>query len=82
MKNRRFGSRKKCLTALFLLVFSANALAQSASDRRWQFGGGIGAAVGSGFTNVALSPGAIYNFNQYFAAGVGLQGAYVRSRSQ
>jgi hypothetical protein len=46
--------------------------------KKVQFGGGIGLSVGSGFTNIALAPSAIYNFNEMFAAGVGLQGSYVK----
>jgi hypothetical protein len=42
-----------------------------------QFGGGFAASFGNGYTDVTLAPGAIYNFNQYFALGVGLQGTYV-----
>lgn len=48
--------------------------------RNVQIGGGIGAGFGSGYTNVMLAPGAIYNFNQYVSAGVGLTGSYVRYR--
>ncbi|SCY27067.1 hypothetical protein [Flavobacterium caeni] len=67
------------LTLLFLALPKLQA--QQTSAGRWQFGGGIGANFGSGFTNITLAPGAIYNFNQYVAAGVGLQGSYVRSRN-
>lgn len=46
--------------------------------RRVQIGGGLGVGFGSGYTDVSVAPGAIYNFNRYFAAGVGLTGNYVR----
>jgi hypothetical protein len=42
-----------------------------------QFGGGLALSFGTGYTDIMLAPGAIYNFNQYFALGVGLQGSYV-----
>ena len=45
-----------------------------------QFGGGLGLNLGSGYTDVTIAPGAIYNFNQYVAAGVGMQGSFVRVR--
>lgn len=48
--------------------------------QRVQFGGGIGLGFGSGYTDVTLAPGAIYNFNPYVAVGVGLQGSYVRMK--
>lgn len=43
-----------------------------------QIGGGLGLGFGSGYTDISLAPSAIYNFNRYFAAGVGLNGNYVR----
>ncbi len=46
--------------------------------RHVQFGGGVGLGFGSGFTNISLSPSAIYNFNEYVSAGVGLSGSYVK----
>ena len=46
-----------------------------------QFGGGVGASFGNNYTDVSLAPGAIYNFNEYLAAGIGLQGSYVRVRN-
>ncbi len=47
---------------------------------RVQFGGGLGLGFGSGYTDVTVAPGAIYNFNPYVSAGVGLQGSYVRMK--
>jgi hypothetical protein len=46
-----------------------------------RYGGGIGLNVGNNFTNITLAPSAIYEFNQYVALGVGLQGSYVKVRS-
>jgi hypothetical protein len=46
-----------------------------------QFGGGIGASIGSGYTDISLTPIAVYNFNEYVSAGIGLQGSYVSSRN-
>jgi len=59
-----------------------NMPVSSKSDfwQRVQFGGGIGASIGSGYTDISIAPGAIYNFNRYFSAGVGVQGTYVRAK--
>jgi hypothetical protein len=46
-----------------------------------QFGGGLGLGIGNGFTNIAVAPSAIYNFNQYFAAGLGLQYNYLSQKN-
>ena len=55
-------------------------VAKSKSDfwERVQFGGGVGASFGNGYTDVSLAPGAIYNLNRYVSLGVGLQGSYVK----
>ncbi len=42
-----------------------------------QFGGGLGLNIGNRFTEITIAPGAIYNFNEFFAAGVGLQYSYI-----
>ena len=42
-----------------------------------QFGGGLGLAVGNGFTNISLSPTGYYNFDKTFTVGMGLTGSYV-----
>jgi long-subunit fatty acid transport protein len=45
-----------------------------------QFGGGLGLGFGSGFTNISVAPSAIYNVNQYFSAGLGLQYSYLKQK--
>jgi hypothetical protein len=84
-KLNRFWFSKVAVT-LFLLAFNLFGIAQNqdpdldSRNKFWknvQFGGGFGLNIGSGFTDVTLAPSAIYNVNQYFATGVGLQGTYV-----
>lgn len=68
-------------TALTILIgFMLNTIcAQDDKDfwSRVRFGGGFGLGIGSGYTDITLAPGAIYEFNDYVALGVGLQGTYV-----
>lgn len=45
-----------------------------------RIGGGLGLGFGSGFTDITVAPSAIYEFNQYVSAGIGLSGSYVRYR--
>lgn len=74
------------LVGILLLCLPNTVFAQSQDNVKsrsdfWshvQFGGGIGASFGSGYTDVSLSPGAVYNFNEYVALGVGLQGSFVK----
>lgn len=65
-----------CVCALFLAL----PVSAQSEDKKFQIGGGLGLNFGSGFTDLTISPSVIYNFNRYVAAGVGLQGSYVRVR--
>ncbi len=58
-------------------------LPRSSSDfwNRVQFGGGIGLGFGSGYTDISLTPSAIYNFNEYVALGLGAQYSYVSQKN-
>ena len=87
MKNTVFFSDFKTIIRVVFLFISSFILAQSTvskttsqSDfwKKTQIGGGIGLNVGSGYTDISLAPSAIYNFNPYVSAGLGLQGSYVR----
>ncbi len=46
-----------------------------------QFGGGIGLSFGSGYSDISLSPSAIYNINETLAIGLSLQGGYISSKN-
>lgn len=46
-----------------------------------QFGGGIGLGFGSGYTDIGIAPSAIYNVNEIFAVGTGLQFSYASSKN-
>ena len=72
------------LAILFSISFfsqtSENLLNSTPSFwKKVQFGGGFGLNINSQFTEVNLSPGAIYRFNPKVAAGIGLQGSFVSS---
>ena len=72
-------------SSISCLLFSQNQAGtfNNSSDfwEKVQFGGGIGLNLGSGFTEIALAPSAIYNFNNYFAFGLGTQYSYVKQRN-
>jgi len=72
---------------IVFLVFSCfvmtSAIAQENTIKQksefWQhvrFGGGIGLSFGDGFFSGSLAPSGIYQFNQEFAFGVGLNFSY------
>ncbi|MCB0456660.1 MAG: alpha-ketoglutarate decarboxylase [Flavobacteriaceae bacterium] len=61
----------------FSLTFSLKA--QEESFKFWdhvRFGGGLGLSFGDGFFSGTVAPSAIYEFNDQFALGVGLNGTY------
>ncbi|WP_028289749.1 hypothetical protein [uncultured Olleya sp.] len=71
--------------ACFLSTFanSQNNLPQQKSDfwKNVRFGGGLGLSTGSNFFSATLAPSAIYQFNNTFAMGVGLNGTYNKSKN-
>lgn len=47
-----------------------------------QLGGSFGLNAGTGYTDILVAPTAIYNFNSYFSAGVGLEGSLVSVKNR
>ena len=45
-----------------------------------QFGGGIGLSFGDGFFSGTLAPIGVYRFNEFSAAGIGLNATYSKQR--
>jgi hypothetical protein len=45
------------------------------------FGGVFGLSIGNDFTNITIAPSAIYNFNDYFALGTGVQYSYLKDKN-
>jgi hypothetical protein len=76
------------LTIVFLFGFNIAVYAQKNQEIKtksdfWkhvQFGGGLGLGVGNGYADIMVAPSAIYNFNEYVSAGLGLQYNYVKQR--
>lgn len=65
------------ILGLFLipnLLFSQN---NSLNSDKFHFGGSLGLSIGSDFTNIVVAPSVIYDVNQYFSAGFGVQGSYI-----
>ena len=49
--------------------------------RNVQFGGGLGLSIGSGYTDITVSPSAIYNINSIVAVGTSLQFGYISAKN-
>lgn len=81
------------LRSILILMFSFSSVvlsAQGASNtpnsqndfwRKVQFGGGFGLNFNTGYTDISISPSAIYNVNSVVAVGTSLQLGYVSSRN-
>jgi hypothetical protein len=76
------------LTIVFLFNSNIEICAQQTAEIKtksdfWnhvQFGGGLGLGIGNGYADIMIAPSAIYNFNEYVSAGLGLQYNYVKQR--
>jgi len=87
LKNVFFSDKIKWIFAFLGIFFSHLLSAQNHAPKGdfWdhvRFGGGFGVSVGSGYTDILIAPSAIYNFNDYFSAGVGLQGSHVKFKNE
>lgn len=88
MKNKPTSIVLASFLVVASLIFFQKTLAQNqpniAPNDFWdnvQFGGGVGLGFNNGSTNISLSPSAIYNFNDYFSLGAGVQYSYVKQRN-
>ncbi len=71
------------VTLLFILTFCSQGLGQNQEKQFWdhvRFGGGIGLSIGDGFFGATLAPSAIYQLNDQFAFGLGLNGTYNKQK--
>lgn len=81
---REFAVRFRILISLLiLLLFQTVVVSQNQKSPFWSqvhIGGGIGLSFGNGFFSGTLAPSAIYDFNQKFSLGLGLNGTYNTSK--
>ena len=86
MKNFLFINKKVLLIQILIIYFSHSYLfAQetNAPERAFfedvRFGGSLGASFSNGYFSGYVAPKAIYDFNRYTSAGIGLAGSYRNS---
>ncbi|WP_238988385.1 hypothetical protein [Aureibaculum marinum] len=75
---------KKIFLVCFLLTSSFLLSQTTDKPQFWdkvQFGGGLGLSFSNNYTTISIAPSAIYNFNQYIAAGPGLSYLYAKNGS-
>lgn len=76
----------KSRNILFLVILSCSSMAHSQIERDQQmnprltdnvrFGGSLGLTFSNNLFNAHLAPKAVYDFNRYFSAGIGVAGSY------
>lgn len=88
MKNFASANLTLFIFSIFLVFASVKCYSQipprPQQNEFWEnvrFGGGVGLSFGNGFFSGTLAPGAIYQFNEYFAAGIGLNGTYNKRKN-
>ena len=68
---------------ILLLSMTTFGFAQNDDDTKFwdhvKFGGGLGLSFGSNNTTIAISPSAIYEFNDQFALGTGVSYLYAKN---
>jgi len=73
----------KKIALLFFLLISFSILGQKDNTPKFwdnvRFGGGFGIGFGSNNTTIAISPSAIYEFNDAFALGIGTSYLYAKN---
>jgi len=74
------------ITFLFCLFSNAqqNSNVQQQNDfwDKVRFGGGLGLSIGSNYTGVTIAPSVVYQVNEYLETGIGIQGSYIKEKSQ
>lgn len=83
MKNSVLFHLRITLLSIFICLFSCSMSSQNDTKKDsgdfWKsvaFGGGIGLSFGDGYFSGTLAPSAIYQFNDQFATGLGLNASY------
>jgi hypothetical protein len=83
----KIASKNYLKIILILAFFSFNfstLKAQESQDSFWKnvrFGGGLGFSFGNGFFSGTIAPSAIYEFDNQFAAGIGLNATYAKRQN-
>ncbi len=87
--NLRFVIKLPTIVVVFFLFGFSNCYSQANEENQaknfWkelQYGGSFGLNLGSGYTEIAVAPSAIYPINQYISIGSGLIGSYTRLKNQ
>jgi hypothetical protein len=68
----------------FIVLSQEKPLPKAKTNDFWdhvQFGGAFGLSLGNEYTDITIAPSAIYNFNDHFALGTGLQYSHLKQKN-
>jgi long-subunit fatty acid transport protein len=88
MKKNSIQHLGKRVAFLFLICLQLSVFGQENTEpkpksdfwKKVQFGGELGLGFGSGYSNITIAPSAIYNFNNYLSAGLGVQYSHLKQK--
>jgi len=72
-----------CFLLFFNVIKAQDTIARPSKSnfsKNIRIGGGLGVAVGNGYSNIVVAPSAIYKLNDFVALGLGLQYSYVKEK--
>ncbi|MGH2664578.1 hypothetical protein [Flavobacterium sp.] len=73
-----------CFFLFFLQSHAQDTIVKHQKSEFWKrvrFGAGLGLGIGSDYTNIAVAPSAVYDVNEYFSVGLGVQYGYVKQKN-
>ncbi len=73
-----------CISCILIFIaFSATAQQQNTTDfwNNVRFGGGFGLNFGNDYFSGTIAPSGIYDFNDVFSAGIGLNFSYIKNNN-
>jgi hypothetical protein len=83
--NKKLSANINIIFIVSLLFMACVHAQEKQTDSFWKdvhYGGGIGLSFGNGFFSATLAPTAIYEFNDQFGLGLGLNGTINNQKNQ
>lgn len=73
-----------CFFLFLSQSYAQDSIVRPSKSEFWKkvrFGAGLGLGFGSEYTNIAVAPSAVYDVNEYFSVGLGVQYGYVKQKN-
>lgn len=73
-----------CFLSIFFKSSAQDSIPKFQENAFWEkvrFGAGLGFSVGGGYTNIVVAPSVVYDINDYYSIGLGVQYGYVKEKN-